>query len=154
LSYEDALQSLFTKILSYRITRNIDKELKDKNINHLQLSEASGRFGNWFNRTYNQVEDMRLSTFLRAYVAVSRIPNMDPLPLDSIFTEEVLKIASLKIDFYDNNPEDLIKENKLSLFLLGLKVYVDALEKLNIVTTEEVDAYDRVLLFINLRGTI
>jgi len=154
------LQGLLNKVIRYRLTRNLDKALQDREISHAQLSESTGRKGNWFNRTFNELEDMRASTLIKSVAAISKILNerressrrkYDPIEITSIINEELFEVASVSIDLTIIDIEDLLRDNSdLTKFFLKLKVYVDSMKALNnIVSQEEADAYARVLERIN-----
>ncbi|MCB8815731.1 hypothetical protein [Desulfosporosinus shakirovi] len=148
----ELLQSLLNKIILYRITRNMDKVIKDRNITHAELSGNTGRSGNWFNKIFNGLEDMRLSTFIKAYVAVLKISGNESkhndVEITSVFDEELFRITSVSLDLsIIDNIDDLLSSDKdLYDFFFGLKVYVEALKGLrDVVTPNETDAYYRVL---------
>lgn len=149
------LQGLLNKVILYRFTRNLDKILQDHKISHAELSENTGRKGNWFNRTFNELEDMRISTFIKSVAAVSKILNeqrrSNPIDITSIITEELFEIANVSIDLTIVDIEDLLHpDSGLADFFLKLKVYVDSMKALNnIVSQEEVDAYTRILEKLN-----
>jgi hypothetical protein len=149
------LQGLLNKVILYRFTRNFDKILQDRKISHAELSESTGRKGNWFNRTFNELEDMRISTFIKSVAAVTKILNergqSEPIDITSIINEELIEIATVSIDLTIIDIEDLLSpDSGLTDFFLKLKVYVDSMKALNdIVSQEEADAYARVLERIN-----
>lgn len=154
------LQGLLNKVIRYRLTRNFDKALQDREISHAELSGSTGRKGNWFNRTFNELEDMRTSTLIKSVAAVSKILNersnsnrrkYNPIEITSVINEELFEIASVSIDLTIIDIEDLLHtDSGLTDFFKKLKVYVDSMKVLNnIVSQEEADAYGRVLERIN-----
>jgi DNA-binding transcriptional regulator YhcF (GntR family) len=145
------LQKLLQKILIYRLTRNIDKELEDRKISHLELSENTGRNSNWFNRTYNELEDMKTSTFIKVITAINKIisdnDNFKPVEVNSVLNEEILKMASVSIDLAMNEVDYLLKnDHDFCEFFVGMHFYVDALKALkNVLTEEELNVYEQLL---------
>jgi hypothetical protein len=146
------LQSLLTKIILYRFTRNFDKILQNQRISHAELSAATGRASNWFNRTYNELEDMRVSTFIKSMAAVNKIlsqrGNDNQInPLDSIFDQELLRIASVFLDLSLFEPQELLdSDESMTAFFIGLKVYVDALKGMDAaVSPEEIAIFEKLL---------
>jgi hypothetical protein len=151
---KELLQELLNKIMLYRITRNLNNEMRTRKIRHYQISEATGRNGNWFNRTFNDLEDMRLTTFIKLIASVPKIATenntKDPVPVTLILTEEVMEIASLLLDLNDVEISDLLDPDagKRKLFK-ELKPYVDLLENANKASKEETEAYNRALQLID-----
>lgn len=154
------LQSLLHKITLYLFTRNFDKALKDRKISHAELSVFTRGSGNWFNRAFNELEDMRVATFINAYVAVSKIlesrNKYDPIEISSVFNVELLQTESVSIDLSIIDDIDLLcSEEGLSDFFIGLKVHVEAMKKLrDVVTPQETKAYYKVLERLRNKGGI
>lgn len=146
-------QGLIDKIIVYRFTRNLDRELRSRRIAHSELSEATGRSKNWFNKTFNRPEDMRVSTFLKLFVAISEIahrkqgPQEKSLTLQALFDEDLLRLTSLTLDLRTDDIEELAQlDPTLVDFLVGLRVYIEALKGVQKkVTSEEIDAFEHVL---------
>lgn len=148
------LQGLLNKIVLYRFTRNLDKELRDREINHSQISLATGRSGNWFNRTFNEIEDMRISTLIKLTAAVSKIiaekGKYKPIPMTALITEEILEIASVSYDLMDVEISEVLNSDpKMIEFFPKLKFYVDSLKTFKKSSHEETEAFYRVLELIN-----
>jgi hypothetical protein len=151
---KELLQELLNKIMLYRITRNLNNELQTRNIKHYKISEATGRSGNWFNRTFNDLEDMRLTTFIKLVASVPKVVTenntKEPVPVTSIMTEEVMEIASLLLDLNDIEISDLLDPDAGKReFFKELKPYVDLLENANKASKEETEAYNRALQLID-----
>lgn len=147
------LQELLNKIMLYRFTRNIDRELENRKISHAALSRSIGRSGNWFNRSFNELEDMRISTFIKLIVSLPKISSHknDFIQINSILDKELFEIASVLIDLKDNNLEHLLHPDaNMTNFFLKIKVYLDSIKKT--VSQEELDAYNRVLRQITQNG--
>ncbi|PEJ58839.1 hypothetical protein CN692_07635 [Bacillus sp. AFS002410] len=150
---KELLQGVLHKIILYRVTRNINNELVSRKIKHYQLSEATGRIGNWFNRTFNNLEDMRVSTLIKLISAVSKIhsdQNRDnPLLITSIIDNEIMEIASVLLDLNDVEIEDLLSpDSGITEFIINLKFYVDSLESNDDISPKESDVYDRIFNLI------
>jgi transcriptional regulator with XRE-family HTH domain len=147
-----ALRLLFNKIILYRFTRNLDRELKSRKITHSELSEATGRAKNWFNRVFNELEDIRISTFIRLYAAMSKLAEekrhfqATPLTFDTLFDEDVLRLASLSLDLRTDDIEELIKiDTTLADFIMGLRFYVEILKGMrNVVSVQETEAFENL----------
>ncbi|WP_044640741.1 hypothetical protein [Risungbinella massiliensis] len=152
------LQELLNKVLLYRLTRNLDKELQNRKISHAELSGSTGRKNNWFNRTFNELEDMRISTFIKSLAAINKIisntSKFSPVEVQAVIDEEILNIASVIIDLSMNDVRYLLNNDPdLPKFFEDIKFYVDSLRALkNVLSLEESDAYDRVLNRINSEG--
>lgn len=150
------LQGLLNKVLLYRITRNLDKELQDRRISHAELSGSTGRSGNWFNRTFNELEDMRISTFIKSLTAINKIisgnSNFKPVEVQSVLDIQLFKIASVSIDLSMNGIEHLLNNDPaIPKFFADIKFYVDAIKALNnTISDEELQAYEKILNQLNL----
>jgi hypothetical protein len=109
------LQGMLNKVLLHRFTRNLDKELQDRKISHAKLSGSTGRTGNWFNKTFNELEDMRISTFVKSLSAINNIisgnSNFKPIEMNTVLDTELFKIASVIIDLSINETEHLVKND-------------------------------------------
>lgn len=153
------LQNLLNKVILYRFSRNLDKELQIRRISHAELSGSTGRSGNWFNRTFNELEDMRISTFIKSISAINKIiskkENVKPVEIEVILDKELLKIASVSIDLSMNSIEHLLQNDKeiTRFFLEEIRYYVDALRAHNCkLSDDEFSAYEQILKKINSEG--
>ncbi|MFI8712838.1 hypothetical protein [Brevibacillus brevis] len=150
------LQGVLNKILLYRFTRNLDKELQDRKISHAELSGTTGRSGNWFNRTFNELEDMRVSTFVKSLSAINKIisgnDKFKPVEVHSVIDDELFRLASVSIDLSMNGVEYLLENDpEIRMFFLDIKFYVDALKALNdVLSEEEIQAYEQLMNRLNL----
>ncbi|EKN69288.1 hypothetical protein BABA_10511 [Neobacillus bataviensis LMG 21833] len=147
---KELLQGVLHKIILYRVTRNINNELVSRKIKHYQLSEATGRSGNWFNRTFNNLEDMRVSTLIKLIAGVTKIVNVqnkdNPISITSIIDDEIMEIASVLLDLNDVEIEDLLSpDSGMTDFFINLKFYVDSLETTDGISPEESDVYGRII---------
>ncbi|WIM41140.1 hypothetical protein PO903_09810 [Paenibacillus sp. PK4536] len=153
---KELLESLMKKILIYRFTRNIDKILHDNKISHHEISMNSGRNNNWFNRTFNDLEDMRISSFLKMLSAMNKLSGntknqLKPFNLEDILGNDVLDISSILNDLNSDDLDHLLQHDKeLAESLNNLKFYFDTIQGFDsIVSKEEIDAYDRIIKIIN-----
>jgi len=149
-SVDNLLLSLLKKILLYRLTRNIDKELQNRKISHAKLSAISGRGGNWFNRAFNELEDMRVTTFIRTITAINKKTSgrdNNPVDVNHILDEELFKISSVFIDLATNGAEYLLNNDpEIRQFFRDIKFYVDALKALDsVLSAEELQSYEQIL---------
>ncbi|ODG91518.1 hypothetical protein BED47_07655 [Gottfriedia luciferensis] len=149
----ELLQGVLHKVILYRVTRNLNNELVSRKIKHYQLSEATGRSGNWFNRTFNNLEDMRVSTLIKSIAAVSKISKQNkdnPILITSILNNEIMEIASVLLDLNDVEIKDLLSpDSGMTDFFKNLKFYVDSLETTNDISVEESDVCGRIFNLIN-----
>ncbi|GED59947.1 hypothetical protein ABER61_00515 [Brevibacillus formosus] len=152
------LQGLLNKVILYRFTRNLDKELEDRKISHAELSGSTGRSGNWFNRTFNELEDMRISTFIKSISAINKIISgnykFKPVEVHKVLDEEMFKVASVSIDLSMNGVEYLLQNDAdMCKFFLEIRFYVDALKALDgKLSYDEIHAYEQILTRINTEG--
>ncbi|USG67345.1 hypothetical protein NDK47_08765 [Brevibacillus ruminantium] len=153
------LQGLLSKVLLYRFTRNLDKELNERKISHSQLSGSTGRSGNWFNRTFNELEDMRISTFIKSISAINKIisgnEKFKPVEVRAVLDEELFKVASVSIDLSINNDVGHLLQNDPDIrkFFVDIKFYVDALKTLHdVISDEEIQAYEGIMNRIKAEG--
>lgn len=142
------LQNLLNKIIRYRFTRNIDRELENRKISHAELSRSCGRNENWYNRSFNNLEDMKITTLVKLVAAVTKISDQkakhEPFNINSVLDEELVVIASVLIDLKENNLKEILHPDaNMMEFFLKIKVYVNSMK--NLVTQEESDAYFRIL---------
>lgn len=150
------LQSLLNKVILYRFTRNLDKVLGDRKISHAELSGNTGRSGNWFNRTFNEMEDMRVTTFLKTLSAINKIVDGNDkfrhAEVDAVLDEELFRIASFSIDLSMNDVEHLVQNDAdIRKFFLDIRFYVDSLKALDgKLSDDELVAYERILTLINI----
>ncbi|NYE57177.1 hypothetical protein [Carboxydothermus ferrireducens] len=149
----DNLKKFLEKVLLYRFTRNIDKILAANNISHEKLSIYTGRKDNWFNRTFNKLEDMKITSFILLISAISTILNEmgisekkinDQIKLDSIIDSEMLNIAKVLIELRQDELEQLLEyNNDLISFFESLKFYFKSIN--DNLTPNEIDAYNYIL---------
>lgn len=55
----------------YRLMMNIDRLAKDANLKHKEISEQTGRPGNWVNRVYNNSSDITMSSLSKILSVIS-----------------------------------------------------------------------------------
>lgn len=151
------LQGLLNKVILYRFTRNLDKELAERKISHAQLSGSTGRNSNWFNRSFNELEDMRISTFIKSITVINKIisgnEKFKPVEVCNVLDDELFKAASVSIDLSLNDDVEHLLRNDTDIrnFFVDIRFYVDALE--GKLSGEEKQAYERILVRINEEGT-
>jgi hypothetical protein len=144
------LQCLLQKVMLFRLTRNLDAELSDRRISHRAVSEGTGRKSNWFNRTFNKVEDLHSSSLIKLLANINKLSSTteryESVDMGKVFNESLLQIASVSIDLGNNSISHLIEhDSDFCEFFNGLQFYVDSLKRLNnVVSQEELDAYERI----------
>lgn len=151
----EALQALLHKVLLYRFTRNLDKELEDRKISHSLISGSTGRNPRWFNRSFNKLEDMKISTFIKFISTVNQIicgnSNFKPVEVNVVLNAEIFRIASVIVDLSMNDVEHLIRnDTEVCQFFIDINVYVHSLKSLNnVLSDEELEVYEQILCLIN-----
>ncbi|MFS0777661.1 hypothetical protein ABC255_16880 [Neobacillus sp. 3P2-tot-E-2] len=151
----EILQKLLLKILTYRITRNLDKELESRKITHLELSRNTGGNTNWFNRRFNELKDIKLSTFVKIIVAINKIisenSKFEPVEVNSVLTPEVLLMASVSIDLAINDIDYLLANDEdFKKFFLSMQFYVNNIKALNnVIAQEEIAVFEKIMIQIN-----
>lgn len=153
---QQALKRLLRKLMIHRLTRNLDRAMRANKISHTELSEAVGRTKNWFNRVFNELEDIRVSTFLRVYVALLKLVETRPystkelIKFEDIFDGDVLRLAALSNDLQTDNIQALLKvDSELVEFLLGLRGYVENVRSLRrLLEEDEIHSFLNVLKHI------
>lgn len=143
--------------------------MKTGEIKHSNLSERAGRVRNAFNKTFNQVEDLRLSSFIRYWVTFLNLANelnemgsvkYDVPDFNNLVDQEIQNIVGLlsELSLYQDNLGDLVqllnsKEDK-SVFLRelfnGLKVHVESMKAKKVITEEEY----RIFIQLITRGKL
>lgn len=145
------LQKLLAKIAIKRFIDNFAKVLNGHSITHLELSQSSGKPDNAFNKTVNEAEDPRLSTFLRYWISLEDILKTKGKEFDVDFNQlidgDTRKIIHILKDAHHADLNEIVKAH--SQFLLGLKIYFDLLSRKNVLTTSEVEIYHHILKMIH-----
>lgn len=115
----------------YQLMANLDAKIKGKDIQltHRDLSIETGRAEAWFNNSFNNLEDLRISSFLRILaVANERYKTNTEAEIDgdflnNIFTSKVLETAnginSLAIENEAHLVDFIQSEDKLFQDLIG-----------------------------------
>lgn len=98
------LQTLLKKALTYNLLFNVNTILGEKNISNSNISNGTGRAGNWFNDAKNNNEDIRFSTVARVFAAIKpetkteiateRDPEIVTM-LSNVFSEKVFELANV-----------------------------------------------------------
>lgn len=96
------IQKMIKKAVIYQLMTNFDVKLKTQEIQltHRDLSIETGRAEAWFNNSYNNIEDLRISSFLRILAVANESykertgTEIDGAFLHAIFTSKVLETAS------------------------------------------------------------
>jgi hypothetical protein len=144
------LQKLLNKIAVKRFNDIFNEELKDRRITNIELSIKAGKLENAFNKTINEAEDPRMSTFLRYWNAVIELinekDNESPIDFNQLLDEKVRKILSMAGEMQEADVFHSIRKNKD--FYIGLKVYVDILNKKGVLTIKEVKLYSKIMTVI------
>lgn len=89
------IRKMIKKALMYQLLTNLDAKLKSKDIQltHKQLSSDTGRNPSWFNSSFNQLEDIQISTFSRILAAVNeRLKTSSKKEVDAVFLHDILTL--------------------------------------------------------------
>jgi hypothetical protein len=107
----------------YRLMSNINKLTMDANLKHKEISEQTGRAGNWVNRVYNNNSDITMSSFSKILSAISRKVDMDQYKLTVVFDHKILEIANVMSSLADEDTNSvsafIISERDLFSDLMG-----------------------------------
>ncbi|AQQ55599.1 hypothetical protein [Planococcus lenghuensis] len=96
------IQKMIKKAAIYQLMTNFDEKLKSEEVQltHRDLSDGTGRAETWFNNSFRNAEDLRISSFLRI-LAVANESHKDKTEteidgdfLSAIFTSEVFQTAT------------------------------------------------------------
>lgn len=146
-----SLQKLLCKILNKSIIDKFHNELQKNNINHTKLSIESGKNPSAFNKTFNNAEQLTLTSFLRYLYAASDITssnvNTSHFALDTFIQDEELKILNLVCSVKDCPTDEFAPEDVQ--FLKHLKYHFDFLQKNNKLTQDEILIYNKLYNSIN-----
>lgn len=119
------IRKMMKKAMIYQLMTSFDTKLKSKEVQltHRDLSEATGRAETWFNNSFRNVEDLRISSFLRILAVVNENckekigTEIDGAFLSVIFNSKVLQAASaingLTMENDDHLLEFVQEEEKL-----------------------------------------
>lgn len=119
------IQKMMKKAVIYQLMTSFDTKLKSEEVQltHRDLSEATGRAETWFNNSFRNVEDLRISSFLRILAVVNENhkekigSEIDGAFLSVIFNSKVLQAASaingLAMENDDHLLEFVQEEEKL-----------------------------------------
>jgi hypothetical protein len=142
------LKKLFKKGFTFKFTRKLNNALKDRNITHQNLSLDTGRDRAWFNRNYKNLEDMKLSTFVKVMVAVNRYTEgnkeLPRLELSKVLDQELHYMASVIIDLSINGADYMLKSDKefRNFITENMPSYVGLLLSEEAITQEDFEFFE------------
>ncbi|MBU3201734.1 hypothetical protein LL037_08410 [Clostridium estertheticum] len=146
-----SLQQLLCKILNKSIIDKFHNELQKNNIRDSNLSIKSGKNPSAFNKTFNNAEQLTLSSFLRYLYAAADISNSamnsKPFALDTFLQDEDIKILELICSIKDCTIDEL--DPDAIKFLKHLKYHFDFLQKNNKLTQNQICVYTKLYNKIN-----
>lgn len=115
-------------------------------ISHSELSRTAGKVENAFNKTKNEMEDPRLSSFLKYWFAAKKIHNSRQrrkhsykLDFQNLVDKNIEKILSAAAEIRDCEWKSFIIENK-KLFN-SLEVYITLFKNKKLLTKQELEVY-------------
>lgn len=140
------VQKLLSKVALQRFMQNFRRKLNELDVKDIEISKKSGRHQGAFNKTINEAEDLRLSSFLRYWDTALSIATEHEVAIDfhDLMNEEVRKILQMVKEFSPSDLGDSIP-NIHSKDLIDLKVYVDLLVKQKAITQAEQTAYYQII---------
>lgn len=154
------IQKMIKKATIYQLMTNFDEKLKSEEVQltHRDLSDGTGRAETWFNNSFRNVEDLRISSFLRILAVVNEShidkvqTEIDGAFLSDIFTSKVLGIASMINEVaMENDAAHLdfeFVQSKEKIFQ-DLITYWGILSANNKLDTSEKEALQEIRLFFN-----
>ncbi|UZJ78609.1 hypothetical protein [Fictibacillus sp. KU28468] len=117
------LQKLLRKAMIYQLMIKINKLIKEANLTHKEISEQTGRSGNWVNRVYNNSSDITMSSLSKIISVISEKIELDKYNLNALFDQKTLKIASTMSSLADENSISatafILSEKELFSDLMG-----------------------------------
>jgi hypothetical protein len=144
------LQKLIQKIIVWKFSSNLDKELSKYDISHANISRQAGRVQTAFNKTIRQVEDIRISSFIRYWISIqdlikvsTRYKNIN-ISFESLIDEEIVKLSHFASELSDEEIDYIA--NLDAALLIGLKVHIQRMRLIkNVLKDEEIQIYEKVL---------
>lgn len=117
------IRKMIKKVLIYQLLTNLDAKLKSKDLQltHKQLSHDTGRHPSWFNSSFNELEDIQISTFFRILAAANeRLKARTEKEIDAVFLHDILTLDAIHManalnklaDEEDGHLLDFIEEEK------------------------------------------
>ena len=114
---------LLRKALLYRLMDNLNHLISDGKLTHRAVSNLMGNSDNWFNDSYNNNEDISISSFTRVLSVIGQKIELKEYKLISLFDEKILEIASLMGKLSDEDDSfisDFVRADKtIFIDLLG-----------------------------------
>lgn len=154
------IQKMIKKAAIYQLMTNFDEKLKSEEVQltHRDLSDGTGRAETWFNNSFRNAEDLRISSFLRI-LAVANESHIDKVQseidgtfLSDIFTSKVLGIASTINEVAMENDSAHLDfefvQSKEKVFQ-DLVTYWGILSANNKLDASEKEALQEIRLFLN-----
>lgn len=152
------IQKMIQKAAIYQLMTNFDEKLKSEEVQltHRDLSDGTGRAETWFNNSFRNVEDLRISSFLRLLAVANEShkykteTEIDGAFLSAIFTSKVFQIASaingVAMENDAHLPDFIQSEEKLFQDLVGYWGILSANNKLN---EAEEEAFKEIRTILN-----
>ena len=139
------VKSLLRKALIYRIMVKVDELVVEANLTHKEISEQTGREGNWVNRIYNDSSDMTVSSLAKILSVINQKVCLEDIGLNRVFNTEVLKVAKVMSQVADENTDSI------SSFILSEKLIfsdlmggLGALRERNKLTAAEKEVLEKI----------
>lgn len=143
------MQKMLNRVLVFRYMELLTSDLEKMKISHKEISRLAGRAEGAFNKTINRGEDLKLSSFLRYWNAISKIAAKRNIQLNKfehyLADNEVTVCLELLGQIQEADFFELVKLEKHATFFKGIKVYIAILSKKNILTSNEVSLYNEIL---------
>ncbi|MDI3540737.1 MAG: hypothetical protein PWP66_275 [Thermosediminibacterales bacterium] len=140
------LQQLLSKILVKKVIDRFHNVLIDNKISHAEISRKAGKNEGAFNKTFNEAEDLKFSSFLRYWHAFKLLENgkhSSPVKFEDLLDSEAHNILDL-LSHLKNYDLNSISAEDIKL-LQNLKYYYYQLRSKNALTKCEMDIYEKLL---------
>ncbi|ASS74797.1 hypothetical protein CIG75_07275 [Tumebacillus algifaecis] len=138
------LQKLLHKVVLKRFFDNWTKEIKENKILQVELSRAAGRNDGAFNKSFKNLEDIQITTFLRYWSALNNVlveKGKKPLDFIRLLDHQTAKTLIIASELNIFEFQELAERERD--FFIGVKVYIDVFlkEQVYYSDSKEVLAY-------------
>jgi hypothetical protein len=130
---------LIHRLAVSKFLENLNVCLNKHGIRHSTLSQEAGRTVGSFNKTYNRVEDLSLSSFLRYWRSLQRllegVPTADMPHFEKLFDYEIQKMMDAAIELSTFEVEDVVTRER-TLFK-GMVALVERLKRNRVIKEQD-----------------
>lgn len=138
---EELLQKIVEKTLVFIFNQNLAREFEKLGLSRkmVHVCEGTGRRGNWFSRTLNAVEDMRVSSLLKLGASAQRHATRWHDWWSNLLTDDILQWAELAIDIPTEGMEVVRRDPNV---FIRLEPYVRTFRNRKAITDEEAHTFE------------